>query len=348
MTHGMIGSGTTAVVRDGARPPEMNIFDHLRVVFKYRWMILVICSVAAGITGVICYLAPPTYTANACVVPPLQLLQGQSGFGLGLLGGAEATLLRRVMDVTSVADMYVDILESRAVLDVIVRQFDLAGAPEAGGSVTQARERLRGRTGIKVSDEGIVYITVRDGGRERAAALANAYVEQLDQQNKRLSAGQATSKRIFLETRLREVEEKLSRIDDVLSRDVRIQETLYELLVREYEIAKIEEAKSLPTIQVLDPAVPPEVRDARGTIRKAALAGIVALVGTIFLAFGREYVAEYRLRESMSPSRAPYQVRPDGKAVQDGRRDRDGPPVAEGRTRSSEYQPEAVAIARQR
>ncbi len=344
--HGVIGSGTTVVVRDGTRPPETNVFDHLRVIFKYRWMILVICSLAAGITGVVCYLAPPTYTADACVVPPPQSLQGQSTLGLGMLGGTEAMLLRRVMDVTSIADMYVGILESRAVLDAIVRKFDLTSAPEARGSATRARERLRARTDIEVSDENIVYITVRDGDRHRAAALANAYVEELDRQNKRLSSGQATSKRVFLETRLQEVEQKLSRIDDILSRDVGVQEMLYELLVREYELAKIEEAKSLPTIQVLDAAVPPEVRDARGTIRKAALAGVVALVGTIFLAFGREYVAEYRMRESGSLSGAPHHVYREDKAGQDGRRDRDDSLIAEGRTGSGGRHPEAVVITR--
>jgi uncharacterized protein involved in exopolysaccharide biosynthesis len=348
MMHGAIGSGTAVVVRDGSRPPEMNVFDHLRVIFKYRRMILVICSLAAGITGVICYFAPPTYTADACVVPPPQSLQGQNALGLGMLGGTEAMLLRRVMDVTSVAGMYVGILESRAVLDAIVRRFDLISTPEARGSATRARKKLRARTGIEVSDEGIVYITVRDDDRHRAAALANAYVEELDRQNKRLSTGQATGKRVFLETRLQEVEQKLSRIDDILSRDVRVQEMLYEMLVREYEIAKIEEAKSLPTIQVLDAAVPPEVRDARGTIRKAALAGIVALVGTIFLAFGREYVAECRRRESMSTTAIAPQVRSEGGAVQDEKRDRDGSSVEEGRTRSNEHHPEAVGVARPR
>ncbi len=67
---------------------------------------------------------------------------------------------------------------------------------------------------------------------------------------------------------------------------------LYELLVQQYEMAKIEEARSMPTIQVLDPAVPPEIRKPRGTLTKAALAAIMAFVCVVFLAFIREYYVE--------------------------------------------------------
>lgn len=41
-------------------------------------------------------------------------------------------------------------------------------------------------------------------------------------------------------------------------REVRVQKTLYELLIEQYELAKIEEAKTIPTVQVLDRAIPPE------------------------------------------------------------------------------------------
>jgi hypothetical protein len=43
-----------------------------------------------------------------------------------------------------------------------------------------------------------------------------------------------------------------------LYRDNKIQETLYELLSEQYEIAKIEEAKETPVVKVLDQAVVPE------------------------------------------------------------------------------------------
>jgi uncharacterized protein involved in exopolysaccharide biosynthesis len=64
----------------------------------------------------------------------------------------------------------------------------------------------------------------------------------------------AESKKIPLENRLKEIKQELNQIDSMLSSDAKIKEMLFELLTKEYEIAKIEEAKSMPTIQVLDSA----------------------------------------------------------------------------------------------
>jgi len=187
--------------------------------------------------------------------------------------------------------MYTSILQSRAVVDGIIDRFDLMKVYGEKECRTSVSRKLRENTAIKVSDESIVKITVEDTDPNRAAAMANAYVEELDRQNKRLSSGQATSKRIFLENRLVEIEEKLSRIDNILSREAKIQEMLFELLTREYEIAKIEEVKSMPTIQILDRAIVPEVRVPRDTKTKTLLAGGVSFVLAVFVAFAREHFA---------------------------------------------------------
>jgi len=277
---------------------EIDLFDYLRVIHKHRRMILLICVLAGVTTAVACLLCPIAYVATTSIMPPLEMREGNSRLGAGMLGGAESALLRNIMDVTSVADVYMGILESRAVSDVIVERFDLTGVYEVEGARYEARKKLRENTNIDASDEGIVYIAVEDRDPNRAAAIANAYVEELDVQNRRLSSGQATSKRVFLENRLKEIEQKLSRIESIPSHEAQVQEMLYELLIRETEIAKIEEAKSMPTIQVLDPAIPPERRKPRGTIRKTMLAGVVALIFGMFLAFAREYYDQCRCSEN--------------------------------------------------
>jgi tyrosine-protein kinase Etk/Wzc len=58
-------------------------------------------------------------------------------------------------------------------------------------------------------------------------------------------------------------------------RDVKYQETLFELLAKQYELAKIEEAKDASLIQVLDPAVPAE--------RKTRPKRAIIVLGSIFL-----------------------------------------------------------------
>lgn len=301
-------STSSAANRRGELSQELDVFDLVHVVGRYCWLILMLCILAAGIVGTLSYLSLPTFVARVSVVPPVQSDRG-GGLGLDLLGGAGNSLLRRVMDTTSVADMYVEILQSQVVCDAIVDRFDLSRVYDSGALRDKARRRLQMNTTIKTSKGGILCVTVEDADPNRAAAIANAYIEELDKQNKRLSLGQVSSRRAFLGSRLQEVEQKLSRIDSLPSREAQLQETFYELLMRELELAKIEEAKSMPTIQVLDPAVPPEIRKPRGTIKKAAIAGIVAFVCALFLVFIREYCIECRMHRQRKTGASPEQGR---------------------------------------
>ena len=107
---------------------EPNVFDHIRIVVEYRWTILLVCFLVTGVAGVVSYLWPPRYVATTSVAPPIEASGGNSGLGMGLLGGA--SLLRKVMDTGSVADMYVGILESRAVTDAIIDRFDCLAAQQ--------------------------------------------------------------------------------------------------------------------------------------------------------------------------------------------------------------------------
>jgi uncharacterized protein involved in exopolysaccharide biosynthesis len=218
------------------------------------------------------------------------------------LGAKADPLLRQVISTATggVAQMYVEILQSREVADTLIDRFHLMDVYEQVRYRSDARKQLKANTKVETTDGGAVRISVRDLDPNRAAGIANAYIEELDRQNKRLSAGQATSKRLFLETRLQEVEARLSKIDNILSREAKTQEMLYELLVQQYEMAKIEEAKSMPTIQVLDPPVVPELGVARGTVKKGLLAGVAAFMLGVLLAFVREYIAQVRRREGQA------------------------------------------------
>lgn len=242
-----------------------------------------------------------TYRARTSIVPPLDSMQGGNvGLARGFLGSTEGAFLKNALSVTSVADIYVGILESRAVADTIINRFDLMAVYGQTDCRWRTRQQLRANTEIKVGKEGIVQVSVVDTDPVRAAAMANAYVEELDLQNKRLSGGRATSKRVFLDTRLKEIEERLSRIESIPSHEAHVQEILYELLMREFEIAKIEEAKSMPTIQVLDEAVPPEheyqpVR--RRMVMKAAVGSFAAAVLLAFILEYRERMKHDRLIE---------------------------------------------------
>ncbi len=79
-----------------------------------------------------------------------------------------------------------------------------------------------------------------------------------------------------------------------LFRQVKVQETLFTLLTSQHEQAKIAEARDTPTVQVLDPAVPADKRSRPRLLLNLAVAGVLALVVGIFLAFFLDYRARVR------------------------------------------------------
>lgn len=270
---------------------RIDLHDYIKVAYHYRRMILSICGIGIVLAAIVTLRSPKVYSATTLILPPMDVLQdsGLAG-GLGMGGG----FLRKALGITSGANMYIGILKSRAVADAIIDRFDLVRVYGPKRLRSEVRDMLEGNTVIKVSSEGIVSVIVEDCDPNRAAAMANAYVEEMDLQNKRLAVGQVTSRKVFLENRLKEVEGKLSKIDNILSREAKVQEMLFELLTRECEMAKIEEAKNMPTVQVLDRAIVPEAREPRGLVKKVLLACVASFMFAVFTAFVREHFAESR------------------------------------------------------
>jgi len=83
-------------------------------------------------------------------------------------------------------------------------------------------------------------------------------------------------------------------------REVKVQETVYNLLTAQFEQAKINEARDTPTVQVLDKAVPAERRSKPKVKLNMAIAGALSLFVGIFLAFFLEYLERIRKQEKAS------------------------------------------------
>lgn len=79
-----------------------------------------------------------------------------------------------------------------------------------------------------------------------------------------------------------------------LFRQVKVQETLFTLLTSQYEQAKIAEARDTPTVQVLDSGVPADKRSRPRVLLNTAVAGVLALMIGVFVAFLLDYRARVR------------------------------------------------------
>jgi hypothetical protein len=65
-----------------------------------------------------------------------------------------------------------------------------------------------------------------------------------------------------------------------LFRRTKIEETVYELLTQQYELAKVQEAKEIPSVKVLDSAVVPTVKSSPHRVALTLCGTFLALCGT--------------------------------------------------------------------
>jgi capsule polysaccharide export protein KpsE/RkpR len=75
-----------------------------------------------------------------------------------------------------------------------------------------------------------------------------------------------------------------------LYRRMKIQETVYELLNQQYELARIQEAKEVPTVNVIDPANLPEKKSGPPRLLIIVPLTVLALAGAMVWIFGSERI----------------------------------------------------------
>ncbi|MDB5963117.1 MAG: hypothetical protein JWP59_4411 [Massilia sp.] len=80
-------------------------------------------------------------------------------------------------------------------------------------------------------------------------------------------------------------------------RDVKYFQMLYELLAKQYEVARLDEAKDNAVIQVLDPAVPAEQKSRP----KRAIIILMSMLAGFFAALGWSFVVEIKARALAIP-----------------------------------------------
>lgn len=87
-----------------------------------------------------------------------------------------------------------------------------------------------------------------------------------------------------------------------LVREAKVQEKLFELLTSQYELAKIEEAKDMNTIQILDRAVPPDRKSGPKRVMITALTAVSVFILAVLWAFFTEYLSFMKAHEPQAYS----------------------------------------------
>jgi uncharacterized protein involved in exopolysaccharide biosynthesis len=357
-----------SIAVDALDDPRQWQAQRLRLLWDHRQFLFRAAAVGLLVSAVIAFLIPKTYISTTQLMPP----DTQSTSGMALMaafaakgGGGLGSVADDLLGLKTTGALFIGVLRSQTSQERLIEQFDLQKVYGVR-LITDARVKLDENTSISEDRKsGIITISVADRSPAEAAALANAYVHQLNSMVVQLSSSSARREREFLEERLKVVKQDLDDASNQLAqfssknktldiqqegramldaaanlsgqmiaaqsqleglrqiytdgnprvqslnarvnelrkqlerlsganralgnsadpapgspgglpypsiqnlpllgvkyadyyRRSKIEETVYELLTEQYELAKVEEAKETPSVKVLDPAKVPE------------------------------------------------------------------------------------------
>jgi uncharacterized protein involved in exopolysaccharide biosynthesis len=357
------------IADDPSAAPEASEFGVLDMflVLAESLRLLIVGPLLVGLAAFgLTYLITPSFTAKTVLLPPQQqqssaTLALQSLGALAGIGGGAAGL-------RNPADQYAALMQSNAVEDRIVERFKLMEVYEVK-TKTDARRVLEVRTRFSpTKKDGLLTIEFEDQDPQRAAAVANAYVQELRHLTGRLTMTEAQQRRVFFEKYLQDTKEKLAAAQralqaaginegairgepkaaaeayaklqaEVVANEVRLetmrgyltetspdftraqsqlaalraqlarreavnavgaqgdyvdrfrefkyQETLFDLFSRQYEVARLDESREGPLVQVVDAATAPERKSSPKRVVTAGLATLATATMLLIWVFAQ-------------------------------------------------------------
>src|SRR5690349_12042712 len=182
-------------------------------VAAHKGRVAVFALVAAVVAGVVVFLLPSWYRAEAVLLPPSD---NDSGFNASSLLHAIAVPGISVPSAATGAEVLIAILESRTVGEQLVKDFDLRNRyhkPVLDDALRELAKHAR----FKLTEAGTIVISVEDHDPNRAAAMANRYVAALDRFNREVRMTKGRRTRLFIESRIAETQQKLAVAEEALA-----------------------------------------------------------------------------------------------------------------------------------
>lgn len=188
---------------------EINLLELLQVIARRKMLIIKICTAAFVLS--VCYslALKNIYTATNSFLPPqkenssgaLSALLSQAGGLAGLAGGGFG----------GTADLYIGILKSRSVFDAVIKRLDLQKEFKKK-TLEDTRKVVEDVVKFKTSKDGIITVSADSKDPQKAALLANTFVDELSRRSVQLYLVKAGGEREFLEKRLEVVRVELKKL----------------------------------------------------------------------------------------------------------------------------------------
>ena len=207
-----IGSGSSA-------PYETSLLELLTVLAERKKVVLWTTALFAVFSVIVSFLLPKWYTATVTLLPPQQnsSLSAAMASQLGNLG-ALSSLAGGSLGLKNPNDMYVGMLKSRTVEDAMIQNFGLMHDYNKR-YLSQARKAFERHATVDGSGkDGLIHISVEARDPNRAAALANGYVDQFRKLSEHLAITEASQRRMFFEQQLEQAKDNLATAEESLKK----------------------------------------------------------------------------------------------------------------------------------
>jgi tyrosine-protein kinase Etk/Wzc len=201
---------------------DISLSEVAARIFAQRRTVFLITSAATLLAVAVSFLLPKKYEASTIIMTPQQNL---SAAGL-LLGGGSAGALSSLtsggFSLKNPNDMYAGLFRSQSVEDGVIKAENLLTVYK-DTLQSDARKDLEKNTVIDSSaKDNLIHITVKDRSPQRAAAIANEYVEQYRLLSSRLALTEGGQRRRFFERQIADTKEQLVRAEDELLQQQRV------------------------------------------------------------------------------------------------------------------------------
>lgn len=198
---------------------EVSLLDLTVLLVQHKRFILRFVSGATLLAIIVSLLLPVQYEATTALLPPTQntsmasAMLGQIG-NIGGLGGLAS--LAGGFGIKSQADMYVAFLKSRTVEDAMIQRFGLMKEYEKK-RVSDARKAFENQTTVIAgAKDGLIRITVEDRDPQRAAEMANGWVDEFRKLTGTLAVTEAARRRLFFEQELQSAKQNLAVAEEAM------------------------------------------------------------------------------------------------------------------------------------
>lgn len=190
---------------------DVTLLDILIEIASRKWLVAKVAAFCILLGALLCFILPVRYTATTKIMPPQQT-QSAASIMMSQIANSTAGSLAAIagggLSLKNPNEIYVGLIESRPIADTIIRKFNLVNVYHSR-DMTAARKKLASNTVVDSNKSGFITVAVTDGDKQRAAAMANTYIEELRSLTNSLSVTEASRRRLFYEDQLKQAKEML-------------------------------------------------------------------------------------------------------------------------------------------